>query len=90
MHQEHLSEGTPVQPPREPAGGVLLPRGSGDSGGGCHPSTEVEGSAANLGRRGSSTSEGPAANPGRTEQMKEQLRVLCRSSMKTGSDIMVP
>ena len=35
--REHLSEGTPVQPPREPAGGVPLPRGSGESGQGEPP-----------------------------------------------------
>ena len=58
MHQEHLSEGTPVQPPREPAGGVPLPRGSGESGRGNRPSTEVEGSVANPGRTSSKPGKG--------------------------------
>ena len=64
---EHLSEGTPVQPPREPAGGVPLPCRSGESGRGARPSTEVEGRQP--------TREEPAANPGRAEQTKEQRRV---------------
>ena len=60
MHQEHLSEGTPEQPPREPAGGMLLPHGSGESGRGNRPSTEVEGSVANPGRTSSKPGEGRA------------------------------
>nr|XP_051698202.1 WW domain-containing adapter protein with coiled-coil-like [Oryctolagus cuniculus] len=70
--------GTPEQPPREPAGGVPLPCGSGECGRGNCPSTEVEGIVANPGRTSS--------KPGRAEQTKEQRRVLCRSSTKTGSD----
>lgn len=40
MHQEHLSEGTSEQPPREPAGGVVPPQR-----GERHPMAAIMGSA---------------------------------------------